>query len=76
MFNLLIAMMSDIYLQVMMLSKNERMKIKCQMISENEYIFKRENNFTNVKYIVLAEVEQLQNVTFDDEWSGLINNIQ
>ena len=74
--NLLIALMSDIYLQVMMVAKSERMRVKCQMISENEYIFQRQRIFNNVKYIVLAEVELLQHAQADSEWQGLINNIQ
>lgn len=75
-FNLLIALMSDIYIQVMMFSKSERLRIKCQMINENEYIFRRQRNFNNTKYIVLAEVEKLQNAAIENEWQGLINNIQ
>jgi hypothetical protein len=58
-FNLLIAVLIDVYNQVMAVARNERLKVKCQLINENEFIFKRNLVFKDVKYIVVAEVENI-----------------
>ena len=73
-FNLLIAVLIDVYNQVMAVARNERLKVKCQLINENEFIFKRNLVFKDVKYIVVAEVENIQKAGHD-EWNGIINSI-
>jgi hypothetical protein len=41
MLNMIIALMGDTYQKVDALQKEERMKAKCRLIHENEFIFAR-----------------------------------
>eukprot|EP00347_Sterkiella_histriomuscorum_P008884 403343377 len=65
--NLLVALLSEIYSQIMLLKKNEQYKVKCQIINENEYIFNRKKLFANAKYIIVAEVEKSQKHSYKNE---------
>lgn len=59
MLNMLIAIMSDTYDSVMQVQKEERLKAKCRLINENEYIFNRNRLFKNSRYIIIAELYQV-----------------
>jgi hypothetical protein len=45
------------------LQKEERMKAKCRLIHENEFIFARKTFFKNFRYIIVATVDRVT----DDE---------
>jgi hypothetical protein len=45
------------------LQKEERMKAKCRLIHENEFIFARKKFFSNFRYIIVATVDRVT----DDE---------
>jgi hypothetical protein len=43
----------------MQIQKEERMRAKCRLINENEFIFNRERIFHNKKYIIIAAREKI-----------------
>lgn len=56
--NLLISILGDIFGRVMETQKQERYKAKCNLITENEFIFPRDEMFKDVKYIIRIEPEK------------------
>ena len=40
--------------------KSERLRAKCRLINENEVLFDRAKLFRDTKYVVRAEIEQVQ----------------
>lgn len=55
---MIIAMMSDTFNRVTRLQEQFMLKEMCSMISDNEYVLKRENIFRNSKYIIIARLEK------------------
>ena len=62
--------MTDTYDQVMQIQKEERLRAKCRLINENEFIFNREGLFKDSKYIVVAALDKLSNLGGDD-WENI-----
>ena len=58
--NLLVSILSDIHSKVMSVYKSERLRGKCRLINENEVLFDREKLFRDTKYVVRAEIEQVE----------------
>ena len=40
--------------------KSERLRAKCRLINENEVLFDRARLFRDTKYVVRAEIEQVE----------------
>jgi len=71
---MLIAQMYDTYNSVMTNQKEERLRAKCRLINENEFIFLRDRLFTNSRYLINASVDRAQQQASDD-WEGQLNKI-
>jgi hypothetical protein len=71
MLNMIIAIMGDTYDQVMQIQKEERIKAKCRLIFENEFIFARYRLFKNFRYIIIASLDKVDDGS--DNWEGKIN---
>jgi hypothetical protein len=59
MLNMIIAIMGDTYAQVMQIQKEERIKAKCRLIHENEFIFARYRLFKDYRYIIMASPDNV-----------------
>eukprot|EP00347_Sterkiella_histriomuscorum_P019266 403342303 len=70
--NLLIAIMGDTYDSVMLIQKEERLRAKCRLINENEFIFNRDRLFANSRYIIVANIEKAIN-RGNEDWEGKMN---
>lgn len=53
---------------------SERIKAKCKLINENEFIFPRNRLFRDAKFIVRVELEKLDSNSASD-WNGMVNTI-
>ncbi len=67
MLNMIIALMGDTYTQVDALRVEERMKAKCRLIHENEFIFARKFFFSNFRYIIVATVDRVTDDVVDPQ---------
>ncbi len=56
--NLLISIISEIYIRVTESYKTERLRAKCRLINENEALFNRDHLFKNARYVIRIEREQ------------------
>lgn len=66
--NLLIAIMGDTYARVKENEQNNMLKEFCEMITENEMLFKRSRLFKDKKYIFVVEKEKFEKE--DDSFEG------
>ena len=72
--NMLVALMNDTYDSVMQLQKEERLKAKCHFMNEYNFLFNRARYFTNTKYIIIAQLDNI--VEENGEWEGKIESIK
>jgi hypothetical protein len=70
---MIIAIMGDTYDQVMQIQKEERLKAKCRLIHENEFIFARFRLFKDYRYIIIASLDKVNEDS--DDWEGKINTL-
>jgi hypothetical protein len=49
------------------MQKEERMKAKCRLIHENEFIFARKTFFSNFRYIIVATVDRVTDNEVDGQ---------
>ena len=73
MLNMIIAIMGDTYDKVMQIQKEERLKAKCKLIHENEFIFARYRLFHKFRYIIIASLDKVDEG--GDDWEGKINTM-
>ena len=74
--NLMIAMLNDIYSQMMAAQKTERYKMKCNLIWEDEFIFRRDKIFGESKYILKAQLDEDPSAREQRDMNvGIINTI-
>ena len=55
---MLIAIMANTFERVTEISQQSKLKEMCAMISENEFVLKREEEFKDSKYIIIARLEK------------------
>ena len=58
----------------MQIQKEERLKAKCRLIHENEFIFKRDKLFKDFRYIIIASLDKVNDT--GDDWEGQINQLK
>ncbi|CDW76983.1 wd-40 repeat protein [Stylonychia lemnae] len=75
MLNLLIAIMGDTFDKVIELGEQSMLKEVAQMIYENEFLINRSKEFADIKYIVVAKIDQAgEQGVFN--WGGKLENLK